>query len=737
MLYDASKFVERNADKLPDFLISVVATSSNRLIAKELNDMMQERLSTAGSTKKLHKRSVVDIFQFQLKKLLLSIDASQSRYIRCIKPCDDLDVYKRMDHCVVLRQLKCSGLVTAVEQSRNVFPDKLSFENIANRYCCLLSSAAMSSIEDMDLIDKAQVILSSIYAPIIEQYNGSEFAMPFICGHTKVFFRAGAVKILEKQRYLLHLRCAQKIQCVVRSFIAKRRTIRSILAFTRLQSIYRGRNIQSQFKLFRKSVVMLQTRERAVSNRSKFLKVKASILLVQKWWIHAKVELEIRRTVTRMKTVSALKINGWLYRFILNERQRTQNESILRITTWLRYRNQRKSFVSFKCSATAIAAWFRAIKTWKQYHKYKEAATTIARHHKFQLQAQINRERRLEESMLRQSFNKRVSAIRKLQSFFRSKLKYKSKISMAIDEFATSDRAVGKSLPVQNSNIVDRSRVSLRKRSDELLSSTPHSMFEQLEIYRRQITDLKSDITLLTSEAELHKQEVEAEFEDRLAEYENEVLQLKQTVAVLKNEKITLKDELAANIENVQNLKRGIQSMHEAHREYLNKVMRAVENANREHQNALELVQQDKEKQIKELSDVVDRLQNERRDFSERNTDNYNNTERIYHLARKIEKITAPDFVVAIAKKVRKVNLKEEYIEEKFSGRIRQLLYKLEDVAAFNPCNDTCEEEYLISLQQQLISAKAEIERLNDSIANSPGNEVSVGRLGLKKFFER
>ena len=308
---------------------------------------------------------------------------------------------------------------------------------------------------------------------------------------------------------------------------------------------------------------------------------------------------------------------------------------------------------------------------------------------------------------------------------------------MAIDEFATSDRAVGKSLPVQNSNIVDRSRVSLRKRSDELLSSTPHSMFEQLEIYRRQITDLKSDITLLTSEAELHKQEVEAEFEDRLAEYENEVLQLKQTVAVLKNEKITLKDELAANIENVQNLKRGIQSMHEAHREYLNKVMRAVENANREHQNALELVQQDKEKQIKELSDVVDRLQNERRDFSERNTDNYNNTERIYHLARKIEKITAPDFVVAIAKKVRKVNLKEEYIEEKFSGRIRQLLYKLEDVAAFNPCNDTCEEEYLISLQQQLISAKAEIERLKDSITNSPGNEVSVGRLGLKKFFER
>ena len=374
----------------------------------------------------------------------------------------------------------------------------------------------------------------------------------------------------------------------------------------------------------------------------------------------------------------------------------------------------------------------------------KIAATAIARQYRFLKEFRINREKRLEKREIHQSLVKRTIAVEKLQLFVRSKLSNeKIKRTSIVDPDATSYGSVDKSIPPQELNIPKSSSQSLPTEGDERLPSPPYSMFEQMEIYRRQIADLKSDITLLTSEAELHKQEVEAEFEDRLAEYENEVLQLKQIVESLKNEKLALKDEIAANMENIQNLKIGIQSMHEAHREYLNKVMRAVENANREHQIALELVQRDKEKQVTELSDAIDRLQNEHRLLSKHGTTNSTDkrkvNERLYHLARKIEKITSPDYVVAIAKKVRKVSAKEEYVEEKFSGRIRQMLYKLEDVAACAPSNNTCEEEYIISLQQQLIAAKSEIERLNRSTGSSSRNrnESSVGRLGLKKFFER
>lgn len=739
-MYDASKFVERNTDKLPDFLISVVATSTNKLVAQELSEIMKERTSVTRSMKKTQKRSVIDVFQYQLKELLLSIGSSQPRYIRCIKPCDNIEMHNKMDHRIVLRQLKCSGLVTAVEQSRNVFPDKLSFETIATRYACLLSSNAMTSIEDMDLIDKAQVILSSVYAPIIEQYHGSTFSMPFACGHTKVFFRAGALEILEQQRYSLHSRSATKIQSVVRSCIVRKCTIRSIHAFTLLQAAYRGRVILRQFKQHREYVVKVQAQGRLVISRTKFLKMKASIVFLQNWWTQAKVELYIRRKAYNMKKESALTISKWLYAHVLNRRQQKQNDVILRITAWLRSRSQRESFIRSKSSATTIAAWFKAIRIRKQYYASKKAANIIVHYRRFQLKARLTRLKRLEESEIRQSLIKQNLAIRKLQSFFRSKLsdKPKNDTQFEIDQSSHTSchGADSSNLPTYNCRNQNHSHQSLSLSNDERLFSTPHSIFEQVEIYRRQISDLKSDITLLTSEAELHKQEVEAEFEDRLAEYENEVLQLKQTVENLTNEKLMLKDEIAASVENVQNLKKGIQSMHEAHREYLNKVMRAVENANREHQIALELVQRDKEIQIKELSDEVDRLRSECRDFSDRSTANRNSDDQIYHLARKIEKITAPDYVVALAKKVRKVNAKEDYVEEKFSGRIRQLLYKLEDIVARNPSISTCEEEYIVTLQQQLIANKAELEMLKE-LNKSAGNEASVGRLGLKKFFER
>jgi myosin heavy subunit len=738
VVYDASKFVERNADKLPDFLISVVATSTNGLIAHELGDMMKERYSAARSTMKSQRRCAIDVFQWQLKELLLSVDSCHTRYIRCIKPCHDLTVLKRMDHRIVLRQLQSSGLVAAVEQSRMIFPDKLSFETIATRYSCLLSSNAMSSIEDMDLFDKAQVILSSVYAPIIEQYNGSAFAMPFSCGHSKVLFRAGAMGILEKKRRSLLLKSAIIIQSAVRSYTRRQSTVRCIHGFVLLQSTFRGQVVSREFKKIRKSAVKLQAYGRFVIFRLKLLKVKVSILQLQKWWIRARIQLKVRRRDIEMKRISALKINMWLCGYILAQRQQKQNDSILFISAWLRMVSQRKSFSRFKRSATIVAAWFRAIRTKKRYDEFRKAATAIARRRKFLLEVRSHKERRQEKRKIHEALEEKIVALRKLQSFFRSKRSNKSSMSTTQcenNQISTRYGNIDKSSPA----ILDSSDASLLPKCDERSLSTPHTVFEQLEMYRRQIADLKSDITLLTSEAELHKQEVEAEFEDRLAEYEIEVLQLKQKVESLKNENVALKDEVAANVENVQNLKMGIQSMHEAHREYLNKVMRAVENANREHQIALELVQREKEKQVKELSDIVDRLQSEHRDNStiKNGADNCLVNERIYHIARKIEKITAPDCIVAIAKKVRKVNTKEEYVEEKFSGRIRQLLYKLEDVAASSPPHSSCEEEYIVSLQQKLILAKSEIERLNKIIDDSRSKQAAVGRHGLKKFFER
>jgi myosin heavy subunit len=734
VLYDASTFVERNTCNLPDFLISVVATTTNGLIAQELGEIMKER-SGALKLKKVMRKNAIDVFQIQLKELLSSIEDSDTRYIKCIKPCDDLEIQKKIDHDVFLRQLKCAGLTTAIELSRQMFPNKLSFETVARRYSCLLPTKVMTSIEDMDLIDRAQVILSTVYAPIIGRYQGSTFTMPFACGHSKVFFRTGAMESLEGQRQTLLTTSAEKIQKSVRIHVARRRYLRVCKGFTKLQALHRCHVTLHQYRLSREYVVKVQSRGRSALYRGRFLIIKVAIIFLQRWWIRAKIHLESRRSAYHIKLEAGQIIFRWINGIYLNKQLKIENVSAMSITFWFRARTQRSSFIRKRQAAVTIAAWTRAFFVINRLKTLKKAANAIASHRRIQLATRITKIKKQEEVKTKELQHRSVL---KLQLFIRSKQRPRSK-NIPFDDANHSPNIIGegiivndlndgKSLPSVSSSVIDKGR-------DFVL--VPHSVVEQVALYKRQIDELKSDITLLTSEAELHKQEVEAEFEDRLAAYEDEVLQLKLMIESLKEEKITLKDEIAANVENVQNLKTGIQSMHEAHREYLNKVMRAVENANHEHQIALECVKRDKENKIKDLSDEIERLNNERREFCDGNDDNRNNHDVIYHIARKIEKITAPNYVAALAKKVRKIQSQEEYIEEKLSGRVRQYIYKLEDLAASTTNRRSSEDEYIESLQQQLILAKAEIEKMQERLDNSGYNTVSVGRRGIKKFFER
>jgi myosin heavy subunit len=728
VLYDASKFIERNTDTLPDFLISVVATTTNGLIAQELIEIMKRR-SGVSKIKKVMRTNVIDVFQLELKQLLSAIDDSHPRYIRCIKPCDDLHISKKIDHTVFLRQLKSTGLVTAIELTREIFPDKLSFEIVARRYSCLLPTKMMTSIEDMDIIDRAQVILSCVYAPIIEKYQGSNFAMPFTCGNSKVFFREGAVEILEGQRQTLCATSSQKIQKSVRKYFARYRYLLVLKCFTTLQALYRRNLMLREFRIFKASFIKVQSKGRSIICRGRFIRTKATIILLQRWWVRVKIHLESRRNVNRIKMNAGLVLSIWIYDILRNQKLKYENISAMIVTFWFRARVQRLSFLRKRQAAIRIEAWIRFYIAKSRFKAIKNAANVLANHRRLQLTYRLAREKKLEE---KKQMQKQHIAVLRIQSFLRAKQLLQSNHS-PVDESSTTllcdcDLKYGTSEQFVHSTVAD-------KDIDFVLA--PRSVVEQASLYKCQIEDLKNDITLLTSEAELHKQEVEAEFEDRLAAYEDEVLQLKQSIDILKVEKIALKDEIAANVENVQNLKTGIQSMHEAHREYLNKVMRAVENANREHQIALECVKLEKDNKIKQLTDEIDRLQNERQDFRRRNENNRHNNDKIYHMARKIEKVTAPHYVTALAKRVRKVPSQEDYVEEKLSGRVRQYLYTLEDLAT-STMNRLCgQEEYILSLQEQLQSANAQIEKMQEQLECSGNNSVSVGRRGIKKFFER
>jgi myosin-5 len=107
VVYDASNFMERNQDKIPKDLISLVTKTSNTLIRRELQELLKGD-AFLEAAKKIKKTSIFEKFRTQLRSLLETMKDSQVRYIRCIKPNENLEPI-RTDHEKSLRQLRCAG----------------------------------------------------------------------------------------------------------------------------------------------------------------------------------------------------------------------------------------------------------------------------------------------------------------------------------------------------------------------------------------------------------------------------------------------------------------------------------------------------------------------------------------------------------------------------------------------------------------------------------------------------
>lgn len=765
VMYDASMFVERNTEKLPDFLISVVATSTNALLSQVLGDVMKERAVATNSKRKLTKRTVIDVFQAQLRDLLQSIEGSQCRYIKCIKPCNNLEISRKIDHQLVLRQLRCSGLVAAVKLSRETFPNKLLFSTVARRFSCLLSAKTLSSTADMDVHDKTQVILSSVFAPLIEMHQESSFSMPFACGRTKVFFRTGALETLERKRLDMFQKYAGKIQQIFRGYLYSKKYYRVRQKCIQIQARIRCLLILLHFKKAKQHVTYVQARVRSIPVRKRFLKRKECAICLQRWWASVSLKLRKERAIIHLKAAAAFRISLWYSSLLQNRRLKNYQLHALIISAWMKARLQRTIFLRVKRAAIVIAAWSRTLPILYQFKRLKKAANAVSFRRRVQLATRSrvskiqaitkiqtivrSRQQMKRYLMLQKEYKahqRQVQehlAVVKLQRFVRSKKRTPQQNNLHVQKYCISNSSSPESgtctnaMTSQSDEVTDCATLSSENGIEGLLAPAPSQLEEQVLLYKRQIDELKSDINLLTSEAELHKQEVEADFEERLAEYEEEVLHLKQSVLSLEADKINLKDEIAANVMIVGNLKTGIRSMQEAHREYLNKVMRAIDNANVEHQRALELVKQDKDDRVSALSKEIERLKKEKSTSREHGW-NQADSASIYELARKIENLTAPNVIAALCKKIRKLDQKEDYIDEKLSGKIRKLLYRIEDIAEISFAS-SCEQQHTVTLQQQLADAKKEIDRLKVrmSVDNSTVRGDGRPRLTVKKFFER
>jgi myosin heavy subunit len=856
VIYEASEFVERNADKLPDFLIDVTSTSTNDLVAQELRSLTDESNKVAaGVRKKSNHRSVIDKFSRQLKELLNSIDNSQTRYVRCIKPCEGAGRVKTMDHQTVVSQLKCAGLVTAIELSRETFPNKLPFHSVEHRFACLLPREKQTYIKELEPHDRAQLILTILFAPCIERFRGSDFAMPFSCGYTKVYFRAGALEALEIDRQTLFSREATRIQKWVRMTVYQSKFHRMTRGFSRLQAVRRMQPVAVGFRLQKAAATKIQAALRSIIRRAQFILTKYCVSDIELWWLSVRTRIRYCRMLTAATSIAAwMRMHQARKRFqravlvvsILQAQMRggsqmrrfleqrgsadvinawwkvkTQRLSYLRLKSWAvaletvwrsrtlrirfrrlkiaitllqarsrsrtlsaRYRQfkqaaqcvrhwcrgvtDRRHFQRHRSAATLLTCWLRsrvyratflrsreaanklssvvrAKKQRSQFMRLKAAAVVVSRkRHKFiaarqtcaavQLQkiARIHLSmKRFRESLQKHRLNvklkREVNAVLKLQCHIRSFLKSKK-----------LQHAVCLLDPKQDGGITTTQTVISRQKPPHALPGdtvlVSREVIEELDRLRKQTLDLNTDLMNVTAEAELHKQEVEAEFEERLIAYEEEVLLLKRTIVGHEEEKERLNAEVTANVQNVQNLKVAIRTLQSNHKDYLGKVTRAIEKATMEHRNAIDAVKQDRDDKLSAMNAEMNKLKKKRR----KDTPQQRLTH-IHGLARKLEKLIAPDSLASVAERAIHQHAGRsttELFETVVSSKARKVIYQLEDLAvAFNSTNTgshTGDRDCIQALQQQLVVAYEEIESLQSATA-----AANVPKRHLRKIFDR
>jgi myosin heavy subunit len=295
-----------------------------------------------------------------------------------------------------MQQLECSGLMTALIISRESFPNKLPYGFILDRYSCLMLEKDFKDIGGMELKAKVNHILSKWLKPLSKKSRGGTRKMPFACGKTKVFFKAGAQDRLEELRIGYFEGSALTIQTWARKYAAMqmltrtKRSVRTIQSFCRMvierakfqrqrraatlvAAWIRGRWCVAQFVSTKRSVRKMQSFSRMVAARAKFQRQRRAATLVAAWsrgrWCVAQF-VSSKRSVRKMQSFSRM--------VAARAKFQRQRRAATLMAAWSRGRWCVAQFVSTKRSVRKMQSFSRMVIEREMFQRQRRAATLVA-----------------------------------------------------------------------------------------------------------------------------------------------------------------------------------------------------------------------------------------------------------------------------------------------------------------------------------------------------------------------
>merc|ERR1719292_9726 len=194
--YNLTDWLTKNKDPVNDTVVDQLKKSTNALVVYLFREHPGQPEDDPKAPKEKGKKgkdatktfkTVSSAFRAQLDALLTTLNSTDPHFIRCIVP-NNHKTPGLLDSALVMHQLTCNGVLEGIRICRRGFPNRTVYPDFVHRFIIIKPKEVHAAMPDLKAATK--IILESI-----EAMNDK-----WRLGHTKVFFRAGAVGCVEETR---------------------------------------------------------------------------------------------------------------------------------------------------------------------------------------------------------------------------------------------------------------------------------------------------------------------------------------------------------------------------------------------------------------------------------------------------------------------------------------------------------------------------------------------------------
>uniref|UniRef100_A0A8C2LRR3 Myosin, heavy polypeptide 8, skeletal muscle, perinatal n=1 Tax=Cricetulus griseus TaxID=10029 RepID=A0A8C2LRR3_CRIGR len=211
--YNITGWLDKNKDPLNDTVVGLYQKSAMKTLASLFSTYASAE-ADGGAKKGAKKKgssfqTVSALFRENLNKLMTNLRSTHPHFVRCIIP-NETKTPGAMEHELVLHQLRCNGVLEGIRICRKGFPSRILYGDFKQRYK-VLNASAIPEGQFIDSKKASEKLLGSI------DIDHTQYKF----GHTKVFFKAGLLGLLEEMRDEKLAQIITRTQAVCRGYLMR------------------------------------------------------------------------------------------------------------------------------------------------------------------------------------------------------------------------------------------------------------------------------------------------------------------------------------------------------------------------------------------------------------------------------------------------------------------------------------------------------------------------------------